>query len=65
MIRFVKNGVENNKTTYLVQRKLAGVYLTIATIFFEGGDWILKTLKNNHIDRFEKLNQAKNEGKKL
>ncbi|TXF11149.1 hypothetical protein [Pelomicrobium methylotrophicum] len=58
-VRFVTNGNENGKTAYLVKQGLAGMWITIASIVFDGERWCVH--KHGRIDRFEKLREAKDE----
>lgn len=64
MIRFTTNGTENGKTAYLAAHRLAGRYVTFASIVFSGSEWVLRRLESGRIDRFDKLCDAKDEARK-
>ena len=57
MVKFERNGQENGKTAYLVKRGIAGMWITVSTIVFDGRDWVLH--QKGRIDRFAKLREAK------
>lgn len=62
--RFTRNGEENGKPAYLVQKKALGSWLTIASIVHDGQDWCLHH-PSGRIDRSERLSEAKDEALKL
>lgn len=62
-VRFVVNGKENGKTAYLVNQGFAGMWITIASIVFDGERWCVHK-QPGRIDRFEKLREAKEEAVK-
>lgn len=64
MHRFVRNGKENGKYAWLVQSRALGTWMTLATIVWDGAEWILRSGKGR-IDRFEHLSEAKKEALKL
>jgi len=59
MVRFERNGKENGKSAYLVKSRIAGMWITIASIVFDGEDWVHH--KSGRIDRFATLREAKDE----
>lgn len=61
-VRLVKKGKENGKTGYLAQQKKDGFWLTYASIFFDGCDWVV-CKSSGRIDRFERLCEAKEIGR--
>ena len=63
--RFQRNGTENGKGAYLVQRKMAGAWVTIGTIVHDGADWVLRYSGSGRIERYEALAEAKDAGLKL
>ncbi len=63
-VKFERNGKENGKMAYLVKRRFAGLWITFATIVFDGSDWVFRLLRNDRIERFEKLREAKEEALK-
>lgn len=63
--RFIRNGEEKGKSAWLFQRRAVGTWMTVASIFWDGvEDWILRS-GQGRIDRFGKLDEAKNEAMKL
>ncbi len=63
--RFVRNGTENGKGAYLVQRKAAGAWMTIGTIVHDGADWVLRYSGSGRIERYETLAEAKDAALKI
>ena len=59
--RFVRNG----KSAYLMQRKLAGAWITIGTVVYEEEDWVLRYLSSGRIERYETLAEAKDAALKI
>lgn len=60
MVRFERNGKENGKTAYLAKRRFAGMWITYASIVFDGECWAVYK-STGRIDRFAKLGEAKEE----
>lgn len=63
--RFQRNGTENGKGAYLVQRKMAGTWVTIGSIVHEGADWVLHYSASGRIERYEALAEAKDAALKI
>jgi len=63
--RFVRNGIENGKCAYLMQRKAAGSWLTIGTVVCEEEDWVLRYSSSGRIERYETLAEAKDAALKI
>lgn len=63
--RFQRNGTENGKCAYLVQRKAAGAWMTIGSIVFEDEDWVLRYSASGRIERYEALAEAKDAALKI
>ncbi len=63
--RFQRNGTENGKGAYLIQRKMAGTWVTIGTIVHDGADWVLRYSESGRIERYEALAEAKDAGLKI
>ena len=63
-IRFQKNGIENGKTAYFASRRAAGMWITNASILWDGEDWTVIRSGSGRIDRFERLADAKDELRK-
>jgi len=68
MLKFVRNGTENGKSAYLVQRKAAGMWLTVATIVFDGTNWVHRqhtiSFEKDRVTRWATLREAKDEALK-
>lgn len=62
--RIIRNGDEQGKSAWLYQRRDVGTWKTLASIFWDGVDWVLRS-GQGRIDRFEHLNEAKDEAWKL
>lgn len=62
--RFVRNGEENDKSAWLLQRRAAGTWITYASIVWDGADWVVRA-RSGRVDRFEHLSEAKNEALKV
>ena len=63
--RFVRNGTENGKSAYLMQRKAAGAWITIGTVVYEAEDWVLRYCSSGRIERYETLAEAKDGALKI
>ncbi len=63
--RCVRNGTENGKCAYLMQRKLAGAWITIGTVVYEEEDWVLRYSSSGRIERYETLAEAKDAAPKI
>ena len=63
--RFQRNGTENGKSAYLVQRKMAGAWMTIGTIVHDGADWVLRYSGSGRIERYEAIAEAKDAALKI
>lgn len=65
MLKFKRNGKENGKTAYLVQRKVAGMWFPVASITFDGMEWVHCKLNHLHekgrVTRWATLSEAKEE----
>jgi|HigsolmetaGSP11D_1036233.scaffolds.fasta_scaffold00217_7 hypothetical protein len=59
-VRFVTNGKENGKTAYLVKQGFAGMWITFATIVFDGDSWGVHK-QSGRVDRFATLREAKDD----
>jgi len=61
-VRFVTNGKENGKIAYLAKSRFAGMWITFASIVFEGERWAVhKFGRVVRVDRFATLREAKDE----
>ena len=63
--RFVRNGIENGMSAYLVQRKMAGSWMTIGTVVHDGLDWLLRYSGSGRIERYETLAETKDAALKI
>ena len=63
--RFQRNGAENGKGAYLVQRKMAGSWMTIGTVVHDGLDWLLRYSGSGRIERYETLAETKDAALKI
>ena len=63
-VQFMRNGSENNRSAWLVRKRLAGHTITVATIVWSGDEWILRS-GAGRIDRFDRLPEAKDEARKI
>jgi hypothetical protein len=63
--RFARNGTENGKSAYLVQRRAAGTWITVASIVYGEEDWILRYASSGRIERFAALSEAKDTALKI
>ena len=63
--RFVRNGTENGKSAYLMQRKAAGAWITIGSIVYEAADWVLRYCSSGRIERYETLAETKDAALKI
>jgi hypothetical protein len=64
-LKFKRNGKENGKTAYLVQRKVAGMWFPVASITFDGTDWVhcehTLSFEKGRVTRWATLSEAKKE----
>ena len=63
--RFKRNGTENGKSAYLVQRRAVGTWMTGGSIVHDGEDWVLRYSVSGRIERFKTLAEAKDAGLKI
>ncbi|MHB1814531.1 MAG: hypothetical protein ACYCUE_06845 [Steroidobacteraceae bacterium] len=63
--RFQRNGAENGRSAYLMQRKVAGSWITIGTVVYEEEDWVLRYSSSGRIERYETLAEAKDAALKI
>lgn len=63
--KFVVQGSENGKKSYRFMRKRNGQWATVATIFFDGSDWVVFNCTSERVDRFGRLSEAKDECLKI
>jgi len=62
---FHAKGKVNGKQVWLVQKAAKPSPETVATISFDGCEWLLRYERSGRIERFDTVAQAKDEARKI